>query len=162
MAEDARGWPREAVIDTCRAAAWVFNEPHTVMALRAYRAVTAGDVQAFVPSLFWAEFQQVCAKKLRPPSAQVAPLSRADVEAAWSVLASAPLVEIPDVLTTYRDDVRDLVMAAPLNAYDACFVAMASDLELPVLTLDASFHAAAESAPGLSGVVRLVGSGAGQ
>lgn len=118
-----------AVLDTNVVAAWSYSEPNTVLAKRVLASLVAGDLEAWVPELFWAEFQQVGMKKMSGG------VGRADVEAAYLGAEAIGLKEMP-VLECLRADAWQLILDYSLGSYDAYFLALAMELGIDLWTFD--------------------------
>ena len=142
---------RHVVIDTNLAGAWSFAEIFSAEAGVVRAAVQDGDVVGVVPELFWAEFQQICLKKLQGPP----PLPRSSVEHAYTDLVGLGLVDLP-ALQDLRKEALELCLDLGLGSYDAYFLALADALGLSVWTLDEAFSSRANADPGRPSRVLLI------
>jgi predicted nucleic acid-binding protein len=143
------------VLDTNVVGAWSFAEADTRLAQQVKVEILAGRVKAIVPSLFWAEFQQVCKGKLYPTAGTPVPLR--DVEAAYDDALAFGLVEVPGELEKHRDRAWADIRRLGLGSYDAYFLALACDLGLDVWTLDRNFRGKVSRDPALADRVKLIG-----
>lgn len=145
----------EIVLDTNVMGAHLFSEANSPNAHKVMAKVQGGDVVAFVPSLFWAELQQVCYQKTLPRGRR-AVVSLADAEKQYQLAGTFGLAEFEGELTVYRLRAWDLVRLLGIGSYDAYFLALALDLGLPVWTFDRKFRDPVDQSA-LQGQVLLIG-----
>jgi predicted nucleic acid-binding protein len=139
--------PDSIIVDTSLVAKWYFNEDDSDLATRIYDLALTGVVTAYVPDLFWAEFQETCRwkhlGKKTGRSRHPLPLDyvRAQYERA---LEAAPIRELGGVLQDYRKAAWGLVteFGCRLGSYDAYYLALSEALGFEVWTFDKPLYAA--------------------
>lgn len=159
MGSAAPPLPDEVVLDTSVLVAWAFRETGRYpRAQDILSDVVSGDVQAYVPELFWAEFQQVAGHKRHRDRHARDGLGWAlgDVEAAYADVVALPLDEIA-VLGDLRQEAWDLRRAREVGSYDAYFVAFAAHFGLELWTFDGRLCSDLAPDPALRSRVREVG-----
>ena len=146
----------EVVVDSCVAGAWSFKESDTAKARRVLQELVSGRLVGIVPSLFWAEFQQICGKKRHSTSTAPA-LSLADIQTAYEGVERLPLVELGGELRELRDEAWGLRRSLGIASHDAYYLALALELGTDVWTLDRDLREAVNRDAALAGRVKLVG-----
>lgn len=123
------------VLDSSVAMAWSLGDEDSSFAERAVRA--AFDAVAHVPTLWLYEVQNVLALAVRRGR-----LTLDDAREACSMLASIPMrIHAPQGIG------REFSIATPsgLTAYDAAYLCIARDTQLPLATLDVPLRQAAHA-----------------
>ncbi len=152
MAPAVASMPPALVLDTTAIAGWVFREPDKApWAEHIIDVVTDGRVLAYVPELFWAEFQQVAGKKV-----QQGQLVRPQAEQAYLDVAALPLQEV-SALVDFRDTAWDLRLGLLVGSYDAYFLALAQDLGIEYWTFDVVFCQLVSAEPNVRAMVKRIG-----
>lgn len=145
-------WPRALVLDTTVVAGWVFRESDKAPWAEHIEQWVAGEqVIAYVPELFWAEFQHVCGRKLHEQN-----VDRPRVEQAYRDVEALPLEEVA-VLVDLRDAAWQLRLDLGVGSYDAYFLALAQDQGIEYWTFDGAFCRLAGSDPSVRAMVKLIG-----
>jgi len=142
---------RHIVLDANVVAAWSFLEADTAKARQVLALIANGQLSVSVPDLFWAEFQQICGKKLHEEG-----LPDSDVELAYRDAALLPLSEVP-VLTSLRERAWEFRRRLAIGSYDAYYVALATELGVELWTLDRQLRDRAKGDAIVANRVRLVG-----
>lgn len=128
------------VIDSNVVGAWSFEEQDTAKAREVRDLIARGELRAIIPSLFWAEFQQICGKKMFDPGEGAPALSLEEVDQAYEDATRAPLEEIGGELTDLRDDAWQLRKRTMIGSYDAYYLALALVFDTDVWTFDRRFR----------------------
>jgi predicted nucleic acid-binding protein len=144
--------PAAAVLDANVVAAWTFVETNSAIAQKVGALVRAGSLEPVVPWLFWSELQHICRKKWSPPSS----LPRAQVALSYAAVQALPLVVIGD-MKELRDDAWGLVRRLDVGSYDACYLALAVLLDVPLWTFDNDLWRRAQSDADTAARVQRVG-----
>lgn len=110
------------VIDASALAALVFGEPE---ALRV--ALSIGNDALVVPPILWIEMANICWKKIRR-----FPDQRETVLGSHSRLGTLPLREV----TIPLNEVLLLAERERLTVYDGCYLWLAQELQVELVTLD--------------------------
>jgi predicted nucleic acid-binding protein len=139
------------VLDANVVGAWSFLEADTAKARQVLSLVVGGQVAASVPELFWAEFQQICGKKLHEEG-----LPGSSVERAYRDAEALPLRVVP-VLVSLREDAWRLRRRLAIGSYDAYYLALAVELDGELWTLDREFRDRASADASIAGRVKLIG-----
>ena len=148
------------MFDTSLVGAYLFPEADSSLAQAAFRTFFEHRCLACVPSLFWAELQQLChLKRQRDPSL--------DVNVHYSYALSLGLLELPeDVFSAaFRSQVwywMGRLRLGPsddyfVGSYDCYYLSVALQLGVCLWTLDRNFRDRAHTDPALIPVVLQVG-----
>jgi predicted nucleic acid-binding protein len=130
----------------------VFREPDKApWAEQIGRLIGGGQIVAYVPELFWAEFQHVCGRKIGE-----AGLSRLQVEQAYEDVVALPLREVA-VLVDLRDAAWQLRLNLGVGSYDAYFLALAQDQGIEYWTFDQPLCRLVGADPAVRATVKLIG-----
>lgn len=121
------------VIDASVTLAWVLADEDEAVAELALERVR--DEGAFVPTLWWYEIRNalIIAERKR----RVAP------DGSTNFLKQLAILAITPSLTLRDDDVFSLARLNRLTFYDASYLALAQNLNLPLATLDSELMRAA-------------------
>ncbi len=121
------------VIDASVTLAWVLADEDEAVAELALERVR--DEGAFVPTLWWYEIRNalIIAERKR----RVAP------DGSTNFLKQLAILAITTSLTLRDDDVFSLARLNRLTFYDASYLALAQNLNLPLATLDSELMRAA-------------------
>jgi predicted nucleic acid-binding protein len=145
----------DVILDANVMGAYLFPEGNTADAVRVMDSILSGAVNAFVPSLFWAEVQQICYQKTQPRGNRI-PVALAVADAAYARAGAFALHEFTEALVDYRMTAWDLMRALGLGSYDAYYLALALDVGIPVWTFDQKFRDPVDAGP-YQGAVLLIG-----
>jgi predicted nucleic acid-binding protein len=151
MVSPAAGVGAEVVLDANVVGALGFIEPGHGEALAVFSLVATHSLIPVVPDLFWAEFQQICGKKLHVPG-----LSLSYVDKVYEDALELPLVEIA-VLAELRQEAWRLRRSLGVGSYDSYYLALALQLGTDVWTLDREFRDRASADASIAGRVKLIG-----
>jgi predicted nucleic acid-binding protein len=146
--------PGPIVLDASVTGAFVFKESKTPLATAVCARIVSGELEAYVPDLYWAELQNICRRKRDEQG-----LSQSDIELAYRDATALPVAEEDDSLLRHRSRAWELIgTVAQIGSYDFYYLALAEHLSAPVWTFDARFRNAVVAAGGtLSALVQLVG-----
>lgn len=134
-----RSGPQQVVLDSNVAGAFLFKEQNTTEAEKVLQWLEDGALIAFVPSLFWAELQQICFKKTLTTSSAKG-LSPAQAETQYRKAQTLPLNESRTALADYREQAWKLIKELGVGSYDAYYLALGLDIGAAVWTFDAKFR----------------------
>ena len=129
-------WPRHSVVDASVGIKLILDEPHSML-VRDYfgRLEDIPPAMIAVPDLFFVECANVLWKKAR--RGEVTP---EDCQVALRWLTALHLPSTPTANLTER--AITIACTHQITAYDACYVALADTLGLPLLTADHRLAAA--------------------
>ena len=119
-------WISPGVVDASVAAKWLIPEQRSIDADRLLESILGSPEGSFVvPEVFFGEIASSLSKRLE---------GRSDLAAGLASVSSMPFKRVPWEATPHRV-VADLVLQR-VGAYDAVYVAVALDRQLPLLTSD--------------------------
>lgn len=159
MAAAGSALPADLVLDTSVVVAWAFREAaRWELARDVIAEVACGAVVAYVPELFWPEFQQACVNKhhRRPQERDALGVPWANVDAAYAAADALPLEEVP-VVAELRDDAWLLRRHLEVGGNDAYFLSLARGFGLELWTFDVNLCGLLAVDPALRAMVKHVG-----
>jgi predicted nucleic acid-binding protein len=121
--------PLVYVLDASVAIQLVVPETHSAQATQLFALLNGGQAIFHVPDLFYIECANVCWKKV----------SRRQATPAQAALALVDLIALPLQRVPAFDlaaDALTLALAHTITAYDACYVALAQRVAVPLITAD--------------------------
>jgi predicted nucleic acid-binding protein len=126
----------EWVVDASVAVKWYVDEPHAEMA----RRLLADDVHLSAPGHLFAEVGNALVKHVRRGE-----LSATEVEEIAATLAAFPIDVVP-VRELFGAGVA-IALSQRCSVYDGLYVALARELELPLVTADRRLVNALQGGP---------------
>ena len=142
----------EVVIDTNVVGGWCFNEPDKPLAPAVRACVVGGDVKWVAPDLFWAEFQHLCRNKHYQDG-----VSWEDCLEHYAGTMELPRTDVPGILEECRDQAWEYIARLGLGSYDAYFLCLAVNLNLPIWTCDDPFYRICQRDPAMARFVLKLG-----
>ena len=127
------------VLDNSVAMRWLLRDGHPANQRYAEQVLSSLITQvAAVPSLWWLELANVIAKSERKGLVQ-----QADSEQFLRLLAAQAIQECPLPGALLLDKTMALARQHGLSSYDAAYLVLAMQLQLPLAALDAALQQAA-------------------
>jgi predicted nucleic acid-binding protein len=134
---------REIVLDASVAAKWVLpqsDEPYGEEARKLLEAASNGELEFWVPDIFWAELGNVIWKAHR----------RGRIDSAKAAEAIRDLLALEVQVLQSRElagKAFSIATDSQISVYDACYVELANRLDIPLVTADRALFA--RTAPAL-------------
>ena len=124
----------EFVLDASIALVWFLPDEANIIADRSLRLLN--KTAAIVPDLFWHEMRNVLLTSFRR--------KRISLPEVWHSMARLEQLDIATARTADNTSILTLAERHTLTAYDAAYLALALDRQLPLATLDRTLAEAAE------------------
>jgi predicted nucleic acid-binding protein len=123
------------VLDASVTLSWAFADESNPVAARARQILESPEGAAVVPILWWYEVRNILIVSERR--------SRITADGTSLFLAQLAQINITTAPVPSNDSLLDLARQNRLSVYDAAYLAIATELKLPIATLDRALVTAA-------------------